>query len=212
MIEVKIKICGITNIDDAQAAVDMGANILGFNFYARSPRYIEPAKAADIIRKLPAFVDTAGIFVNVPLRDIHQMTTSGMLNWIQLHGDETPEFCKQFNHWNVRTIKAVRVESPESIQQALQYPTFAVLFDAYSSALYGGTGQTFDWNLLKNFPRRVFVAGGLTPDNVAQVLEVGVYGLDVCSGIESKPGKKDHKKMRRFFDAVYDHTGQKVKR
>lgn len=212
MIEVKIKICGITNLDDALAAVDMGANILGFNFYARSPRYIEPARAAEIIHKLPAFVDTAGIFVNVPLRDIHHLTTSGMLNWIQLHGDETPEFCRQFSNWNVRTIKSIRVQSRESVQHALEYPTFALLFDAYNAALYGGTGATFDWSLLKNFPRRVFVAGGLNAENVVRVLEVGVYGVDVCSGIESKPGKKDYKKMRRFFDAIYDFTGQKVKR
>jgi phosphoribosylanthranilate isomerase len=212
MIELKVKICGITNLEDAQAAVEMGADILGFNFYARSPRYIEPAKAAEIIRKLPAYVDTAGIFVNVPMRDIHQMTTTGMLNWIQLHGDETPDTCRQFSGWNVRTIKAVRVKDADSVKQALDYPTYALLFDAYDAGLYGGTGHTFDWSLIRNFPRRVFVAGGITPENAMQALEVGVYGLDVCSGIESAPGKKDHEKMRRLFDAVASYTGQKVKR
>jgi len=212
MIDLKVKICGITNLEDAEAAVEMGADILGFNFYARSPRYIEPARAAEIIRKLPAFVDTAGIFVNVPIRDIHQMTSTGMLNWIQLHGDETPETCKQFSGWNVRTIKAVRVKDAQSVQQALEYPTYALLFDAYNSSLYGGTGHTFDWSLIGNVPRRVFVAGGITPENAAQALELGVYGLDVCSGIESAPGKKDHEKMRRLFDAVASYTGQKVKR
>jgi len=148
MIEVKIKICGITNLEDAQAAIDMGADILGFNFYARSPRYIEPARAAAIIRKLPSFVDTAGVFVNVPMRDIHHLTTSGMLNWVQFHGDETPDFCRLFSQWNIRTIKAVRVQSLDSVQQAAQYQTFALLFDAYNSGLYGGTGQTS----LKIFP------------------------------------------------------------
>lgn len=212
MIELKIKICGITNLEDAQAAIDMGADILGFNFYARSLRYIEPAAAAAIISKLPAFVDTAGIFVNVPMRDIHHLTSSGMLNWVQLHGDESPDFCRQFSGWNVRTMKAIRVQSAESIQQALEYPTFALLFDAYSSAQYGGTGQTFDWSLIRHLPRRVFLAGGITPENVTQALDLGVYGIDVCSGIESSPGKKDHDKMRRLFDAVYSFTGQKVKR
>jgi phosphoribosylanthranilate isomerase len=211
MIEVKIKICGITNLEDAQAAIDMGADILGFNFYARSPRYIEPARAAAIIRKLPSFVDTAGVFVNVPMRDIHHLTTSGMLNWVQFHGDETPDFCRLFSQWNIRTIKAVRVQSLDSVQQAAQYQTFALLFDAYNSGLYGGTGQTFDWPLIKNFPRRVFVAGGITPENVRQALDIGVFGIDVCSGIEAKPGIKDHTKMRRLFDAVYEFTGQKVK-
>ncbi|MCE5186934.1 MAG: phosphoribosylanthranilate isomerase [Planctomycetaceae bacterium] len=211
MIDVKIKVCGITNMEDAQAAIDMGADILGFNFYARSPRYIEPAAAMEIIRKLPAFVDTSGVFVNVPLRDIHHMTNSGMFNWVQFHGDETPDFCRQFRHWNIRTVKAVRVQSEDSIRRALEYPTYALLLDAYDSTLYGGTGKTFDWSLIKHFPRRVFIAGGITPENVSKALESGAYGIDICSGIESRPGKKDHKKMKRLFDTIFDYTGQKVR-
>lgn len=208
---LKVKICGITNLDDALAAVDMGADILGFNFYPRSPRFIEPKKAQEIIEKLPAFVDTAGIFVNAPLRDIQSINDSGMLNWIQLHGDETPEFCREFHSWNVRTIKAIRVKSIKSLETADQYRTFALLFDSFDPKVYGGTGQQFDWSLAKDHPYRIFLAGGINPDNVLEALKVDVYGIDVCSGIESEPGKKDHEKMKQLFKNVYEFTGQKAR-
>lgn len=211
MITVKIKICGITNLDDALAAVEMGADILGFNFYPRSPRYIEPPKAREIVEKIPAFVDTAGIFVNAPMRDILSINDSGMLSWIQLHGDETPEFCNEFHSWSVRTIKAVRVKSAESIEAADEYRTYALLFDAFDPKVYGGTGSQFDWSLIKDHSRRIFLAGGINPDNVIDALKVNVYGIDVCSGIESEPGKKDHQKMKQLFKKVYEFTGQKVR-
>jgi phosphoribosylanthranilate isomerase len=208
---VKIKICGITNIEDAQAAVDMGADILGFNFYPKSPRYIEPTKAMVIIRKMPAFVDTAGIFVNANAHEIHELTNEGLLNWIQLHGDEPPEFCEQFTAWNLHTIKAIRVQSKESLARAESYRTSALLLDAFNPKLYGGTGQRFDWSLIKNFSYRVFLAGGICPDNIQEALEHQTYGIDVCSGIESQPGKKDHNKMKQLFKTVHNFTGLKVK-
>ncbi|MCI0499360.1 MAG: phosphoribosylanthranilate isomerase [Planctomycetales bacterium] len=211
MISLKVKICGITNMDDAQAAIDMGADILGFNFYPQSPRYIEPGKAAFIIRKLPTFVDIAGIFVNALAHDIRCLTNSGLLNWVQFHGDESPEFCRQFNNWNIQTIKAIRVRDNRDIQNAQSYPTYALLFDAFDPARYGGTGKTFDWTLVRNCPQRVFLAGGIAPDNVVKAIEAGVYGVDVCSGIESAPGKKDHKKMKQLFAAICNYTGQKVR-
>lgn len=212
MITIKTKICGITNLDDAKAAVKLGADIIGFNFYKPSPRYIEPEKAKDIIGKLPAFVDTAGIFVNADAQEIRDFTDPGLLNWVQLHGDETPEFCAQFNQWNVRTIKAARIKSPEDIEQAMQYHTFALLFDAFDPNLYGGTGKTFDWKMIKDCPRRIFLAGGLNPDNIVEALKVEVYCLDVCSGIESAPGIKDHQKMEQLFRNIHDYIGMKVRK
>jgi len=210
MITVKIKICGITNLDDALAAVDMGADILGFNFYPQSPRYIKRDKAEEIINKLPSFIDTAGVFVNATVQDIREITNPGLLNWVQFHGNETPQFCSQFNVWGLHTIKAIRVRSPQDIQQSQAFRTSSILFDAFDPELHGGTGKTFDWSLIKDCPSRVFLAGGITPDNINKALEVDVYGIDVCSGIESEPGKKDHKKMKRLFDNIHNFTGIKV--
>jgi len=211
MITVKIKICGITNLEDAQAAVDMGADILGFNFYPQSPRYIAPDKAEKIICKLPTFVDVAGVFVNADQPDIRRLTDPGLLNWVQFHGDETSEFCSQFNSFCLHTIKAIRVQSDKEIVRAQNFPTFAVLFDAFDQKLYGGTGKTFDWSLVKGCPERVFLAGGINPDNVQQALETDVYGLDICSGIEAEPGIKNHVKMKQLFDNIYNYTGIKVR-
>lgn len=210
MITVKVKICGITNLDDAQAAVEMGADILGFNFYPPSPRFIETNEAEKIISKLPGFVDIAGVFVNANRPDIRGLTDSGMLNWVQFHGDETSEFCSQFNAWNLHTIKAIRVRSAEDIEQAQKFETFSLLFDAFDPSQYGGTGNTFDWSLLRKYPRRVFLAGGITPDNVLDALRTDVYGIDICSGIESSPGKKDHAKMKQLFYNIHSYIGIKV--
>ncbi|MCD6175012.1 MAG: phosphoribosylanthranilate isomerase [Planctomycetes bacterium] len=209
---VKIKICGITNLDDAQAAIEMGADILGFNFYRQSPRYIETNEAEKIICKLPGFVDIAGVFVNANRPDIRELTDSGLLNWVQFHGDETSEFCSQFNAWNLHTIKAVRVRSVEDIDRAQEFETFSLLFDAFDPNQYGGTGKTFDWSLLRKYPHRVFLAGGINPDNVSDALETDVYGIDICSGIESEPGKKDHPKMKQLFDNIHSFTGIKVRK
>lgn len=199
---VKVKICGITNLEDALAAIDMGADILGFNFYPESPRYIEPEEAFAIISKLPTYVDTSAIFVNAPHDQIKEAVKDGYLTWIQLHGDETPEFCDSLRHLSARSIKAIRVKSAEDIESANQYSTDAVLFDAFDLKHYGGTGTTFDWDLIGYINKRVFLAGGINPSNAVRAIEVGVYGIDVCSGIESAPGKKDHKKMKQLFDNV----------
>ncbi|MEN8126690.1 MAG: phosphoribosylanthranilate isomerase, partial [Planctomycetota bacterium] len=180
--------------------------------YPKSPRYIEQEKAEGVINKLPAFVDTAGVFVNANSHDIRKLTNPGLLNWVQFHGDESPEFCSQFNAWGLRTIKAIRVHSLDDIKRSQDFQTFSVLFDAFDPDLYGGTGKTFDWSLTEEYPQRVFLAGGINPDNIVKALEVGVYGIDVCSGIESEPGKKDHKKMKLLFDTLYNFTGLKVHR
>jgi len=202
MLIVKVKICGITNLEDAQAAVDMGAEMLGFNFYKPSPRYIEPDKAAKIISKLSGFVDIVGVFVNSSFEEIHDITEKCGLNWVQMHGDETSEFCDRVAQLNVKTMKAIRVKDASDIDQAKQYYTNAVLLDAFSPEKYGGTGIAFDWNIVGNIQKRVFLAGGLTCDNAVEAVNLGVYGIDICSGIESEPGKKDLNKMQKLFDNI----------
>ncbi len=207
MLIVKVKICGITSYEDAMAAVDMGADLLGFNFVPESPRYLEMEQAIDIISRLPAFVDIAGVFVNATASKIHDVVTRCLLDWVQLHGDESVEFCDTFLGVNVKTMKAFRVKGPADIARAEDYRTDAVLFDAFDPGRYGGTGRAFDWNIVGHSARRVFLAGGITPENAAEAVRVGVYGIDACSGIESSPGKKDYKKMQALFDNIREFRG-----
>lgn len=207
MLAVKVKICGITNHEDAIAAAEMGADMLGFNFYPKSPRYLKPDQAAEIINRIPAFVDVVGLFVNDPFERIEQIIEECQLDWVQLHGDESPKFCEQFQSFNVRTMKAIRVKDKRDIKRAEEYFTDAVLLDAFDPKKYGGTGLSFDWNIIGNITKRVFLAGGINADNVRKAIELGIYGIDVCSAIESKPGKKDHAKMRKLFDMIKDLRG-----
>jgi phosphoribosylanthranilate isomerase len=202
MLIVKVKICGITNYEDAAAALDMGADLLGFNFYPKSPRFITPEKAVEIINKLPAFIDLAGIFVNASIDQIHETKDLCSLDWVQLHGDESPQFCRELLSYNVKVMKALRVKEQNDIKKADDYFTDAILLDAFHPERYGGTGLTFDWNIIGHIGKRVFLAGGINPDNAADAVKLGVYGIDVCSGIEAEPGKKDHKKMKELFDNI----------
>ncbi len=202
MLIVKVKICGITNYEDAAAAVDLGADLLGFNFYPKSPRFITSKKAAEIISKLPGFMDIVGVFVNASFEQIRETMDLCQLNWVQLHGDESPQFCQLFLSLNVKTMKALRVKDRNDIQQAENYFTDAILLDAFNPEKYGGTGLTFDWNIVGHIGKRIFLAGGINPDNATEAIKLGVYGIDVCSGIEAKPGKKDHKKMRKLFENI----------
>ena len=202
MLIVKVKICGITNYKDAAAAIDMGADLLGFNFYPKSPRYITPAKAVEIINKLPAFIDLAGVFVNESIEKIHETKNFCQLDWIQLHGDESPEFCKQFLSHSVKIMKAIRVKDQKDIERAESFFTDAILLDAFDPEKYGGTGLTFDWNIVGHIGKRIFLSGGINPDNAAAAVELGVYGIDICSGVEAEPGKKDHKKMKKLFENI----------
>lgn len=199
MLILKIKICGITNYEDAVAAMDMGADLLGFNFYPKSPRYIIPEKATEIINKLPGFIDTAGVFVNATYDQITEAENTCQLDWIQLHGDEDHEFCQSFLSHNVKTMKAIRVKNQKDIEKAESFFTDAILLDAFDPKKYGGTGLTFDWNIIGHIGKRIFLAGGINPENVVKAAKLGVYGIDVCSGIEAEPGKKDHKKMKKLF-------------
>ncbi len=202
MLIVKVKICGITNYEDAVAALDIGADLLGFNFYPKSPRFIPPEKAREIISKLPGFIDIAGVFVNESIEQIHEAQNLCQLDWVQLHGDEDPEFCKKFLSYNVKMMKAIRVKEKADIERANSFFTDAILLDAFDPEKYGGTGLTFDWNIIGHIGKRIFLAGGINPDNAAAAVKLGVYGIDVCSGIESKPGKKDKRLMKKLFENI----------
>jgi phosphoribosylanthranilate isomerase len=196
---IKIKICGITNIDDALAAAEFGADALGFNFTKKSPRAIEPQKAAEIISQLPPFVVPIGIFVNEREDRIREIVSLACLQGIQLHGDETPEFCQRFGS---RVIKAFQVKNKESLKHMSHYRVSAYLLDSYREGIRGGTGTTFDWHLAvvaKTFGR-IILAGGLNPDNVAEAVKlVQPYGIDVAGGVERDQGVKDHVKLRTFI-------------
>ena len=202
MLIPKVKIWGITNYDDATAAIDLGADLLGFNFYPKSPRYVTKERAEEIISQLPAFIDPAGVFVNASIDEIHETSDVCSLDWVQLHGDEDPSFCEALLSHNVKTMKAIRVKDQTDIEGADRFFTDAILLDAFNPDKYGGTGLTFDWNIIGHMNKRVFLAGGVNPDNAAKAIEFGVYGIDVCSGIEAKPGKKDHEKMKKLFENI----------
>lgn len=206
MISTKIKICGITNAEDAVKAVELGADLLGFNFYPKSKRFIDPKDAGKIIRKLPAFVDTVGLFVNADADEIRKISKELMLNWVQLHGDESPGFCLSLNNIPAQIIKAIRVKDGRDIEYAKNFSTDALLLDAYHPMLYGGTGERFDWKKLPELTGhtfgRTFLAGGINPDNVVEAISYGFYGIDICSGIEDSPGNKNYKKMKALFKNI----------
>ena len=199
---IKIKICGITNLDDALAAAEAGADALGFNFYKKSPRYIEPEKAAEIISQLPPLVMPIGVFVNEREDKIRENQALTCVQAIQLHGDEGPEFCQRFRG---RVIKAFQVKDKESIKHMAHYHVGAFLLDSYRDGHRGGTGTTFDWHLAvvaKTFGR-VILAGGLTPENVVEAIKlVQPYGVDVAGGVEKEKGIKDHAKLKKFITEV----------
>jgi phosphoribosylanthranilate isomerase len=199
---VRVKVCGITNAADALAAVDAGANLLGFNFYEKSPRCITKAEAARIRLQLPKRVEAVGIFVNAPPADIAAVCASLQLDAAQLHGDESPEAVAELAG-SVPVIKAFRVEPDFPLKMLDQYSTaFAFLFDAAHTGQYGGTGRSTDWDVARRAVkgRRIILAGGLKVENVAAAVRiVRPYGIDVASGVESKPGKKDHGLLREFI-------------
>lgn len=202
MAETRIKICGITNLEDALCAVDAGADALGFVFYEKSPRYVPPVKVAQIVSALPPFVTTVGLFVNVDSAVIRQTMSTAGLNVIQLHGDELPEDCCLPPY---PVLKAVRVKDADSLVGIDEYDVSALLLDAWDDQQYGGTGESFDWQLARKLTGSlpIILAGGLTPDNVTQAIqEVNPYAVDVSSGIEKSPGLKDHNKIYEFIRQV----------
>jgi phosphoribosylanthranilate isomerase len=201
--ETKVKICGVTNLADAQAAVAAGADALGFNFYEKSPRYVSLKTGAEISKQLPPFVMRVGVFVDAEANFVLRAIGEVGLTMLQFHGDEPPEFCTQFG---LMSMKAFRIRDKKSLEEIPKYLTDAFLLDAHSKSGLGGTGEKFNWDLAieaQKFGKPIFLAGGLTPENVAEaVRKVRPFGVDVSSGVESAPGKKDHAKVKAFIAAA----------
>ncbi|MDD3580604.1 MAG: phosphoribosylanthranilate isomerase [Desulfobacca sp.] len=201
---VRVKICGLTNLADARLASDLGAHALGFIFYPKSPRYIAPEAARDIIAQLPPLVLSIGVFVNEELATVRKLSDQIGLDWVQLHGEEPPDYCQALGR-NVIKVIPVKDATSLDLMTAYQGRVRAFLLDTYKSGQKGGTGQTFDWSLAVQAKTRgpVILAGGLTPENVAAAVQaVHPTAVDVASGVEAAPGRKDPNKLRAFFKAL----------
>jgi phosphoribosylanthranilate isomerase len=200
-----IKICGITNLEDALAAVEAGADALGYNFYRRSPRYIAPEDARRIIAELPATVMSVGVFVNESEPEqVARIMDAVRLTAAQLHGDESPEYCSALRGRSL--IKALRAGVDFEPQVVKDYETDAILIDAYAKDARGGTGRVVDWDVarrVRELVPQLFLAGGLSPENIAEAIAaVEPYAVDACSHLESAPGKKDNERVRAFIAAA----------
>jgi phosphoribosylanthranilate isomerase len=205
---VRVKICGITNWADAAVSLEAGANALGFNFYAPSPRYIPPSHARMIVSRMPPGVDAVGVFVNASFAEANEIGLSTDLDALQLHGDEAPEAVAEFSEsWPL--IKAFRVNPEFHAEQLESYRTHTDFFllDGFSQDARGGTGNSFDWSVAREAKKygRIFLSGGLTSENVADaVRQVRPFAVDVCSGVEASPGKKDAARVREFIRRVQE--------
>ncbi len=203
----KVKICGITNLEDALLSAKFGADALGFNFYKPSPRFILPEEAREIIEHLPENILKVGVFVNENLEKIIEIAKIAKLDALQLHGEETPEFARELkSRTNLEIIKAFRVSPEFKPEEVLQYEVDAILLDAYNPKEHGGTGETFDWEIAKKvqeiFPK-MYLAGGLTHENIIRALyDTKAFAVDVCSGIEINGGIKDKVKLINFISKV----------
>lgn len=196
----RVKICGITGLEDALTAVDAGADALGFVFYQQSPRHIFPEQAARIIEQLPPFVQMVGLFVNEEAEVVNAVADQCRLDLVQLHGDEPVNYCRRIRR---RVLKAFRVRSLTCLDPISDYQASGFLLDTFSPSFYGGTGVSFNWEIAAEAVKRhqrIVLAGGLTPDNVAEAIrQVQPWAVDVSSGVERAPGKKDADKVRRFI-------------
>ncbi|MDP3804610.1 MAG: phosphoribosylanthranilate isomerase [Candidatus Omnitrophota bacterium] len=200
----RIKICGITNKTDAVNAAGLGVDMLGFVFYKKSTRYVSAATAEDIINELPFSIGKVGVFVNEPKEDVIKIAEDAGLNMLQFHGDETPEYCNSFKD-KYKVIKAFRLNDRNDLKKINDYDTDFYLLDTYKADSIGGTGETFDWKILNDFEilKPVILSGGLTPENVsAAIKEVAPYAVDVSTGVEASPGKKDLTLMKKFAEFV----------
>ena len=202
---VRVKICGITNLADARAAVAAGADALGFNFYRPSPRYVSPQLARSIVEQLPQEVLCVGVFVNEDAPEtVLRLASESGVGAVQLHGDESPEYASSCSALPV--IKALRAGTDFQPAEVRRYQTDAVLLDAFNRKMRGGTGETFDWTLAartRPLVEKLYLAGGLTPDNVAGAIRlVRPFAVDACSGVEHAPGRKDHRLLEAFMAAV----------
>ena len=202
---MKVKICGITRLEDALEAARLGADALGFNFWPGSKRYVPPADARAIVRRLPPFVTAVGVFVDAPREEILRAVAASGIQVAQLHGDEPPELCASLP---LPVVKALRIANAHALAALAAYEVSGFLLDA-PSAGYGGSGKTFDWSLATEAAAvvPVMLAGGLTPENVAEAIRaVRPWGVDVASGVERAPGVKDLAKLRRFIETAKKET------
>jgi len=201
---VRIKICGITNLADALLAAALGADALGFIFYPKSPRQVATETAREIIAQLPPFVASVGVFVDEEAAVVRELAASLGLDWVQLHGQESPEYCRNLGR---KVIKGFRIKNEDSLRLLADYQgaAQALLLDTYKQGQVGGTGTVFDWRLAREARKygRIILAGGLNPDNVGQAIAIAQpAAVDAASGTEATPGKKDPEKLRAFFKAV----------
>lgn len=200
-----VKICGITNLEDALLCAAAGADALGFNFYLPSPRYIEPLVAREIVERLPANVLTVGVFVNEPApENVDRIASEAGVGAVQLHGEESPNYCRALRGRYV--VKVLRPGDDFEPQHALDYEVQAIMLDAFDSRMRGGTGRVTDWSLAQKtcaLVPKFFLAGGLSPENVqAAITAVKPYGVDACSALEISPGKKLPERVKAFVKAV----------
>lgn len=200
---VQVKICGITNVEDGCVAAEGGADALGFIFYEKSPRFVSIEKVSHIIRSLPPMIMKVGVFVDAQEEFVLRAIRECGLSLLQFHGAESPEYCLQFG---LMTMKAFQVRDEESLSHLADFKTDAWMLDAYAPGKLGGTGEKFNWDLAieaKKLGRPIFLAGGLTPENVAEAVQrVQPYAVDVSSGVEVSPGNKDHGKVKAFIQAA----------
>ena len=200
-----VKICGITNLEDALAAVEAGADALGFNFYKPSPRYITPQNAREIIEQLPASVLTVGVFVNEESDTVRSIANEAALQVLQLHGDESPTYCRELAA-EYYVIKTFAVSESLDPQTPNEYEVDAIMLDTKHNSLRGGTGRVFDWSVAQRLAStipKLFLAGGLSPENIENAIEtVRPVAVDACSALEDRAGKKNEERMRVFVNAV----------
>jgi phosphoribosylanthranilate isomerase len=205
MTSVQIKICGVTNVKDAGACAEMGANMIGFNFYSQSPRYIEPKLARRIIEAMPPGVCTVGVFVDASAEEIRNTADAAGVRCVQLHGHTSPETCSELAR-EFRVIRAFSTDSQFRPEEVSLFGDCDVLVDAHHPNLRGGTGLTCDWpaaRTARSFARFLILSGGLTEQNVGQAIAtVAPHAVDVCSGVESAPGAKNHRALENFVTAV----------
>lgn len=198
---IKVKICGITNVDDALEAIDLGADYLGFNFYPDSPRYISPENLDNILKDVPYNIGKVGIFVNADAQLVIDVATQFNLDLLQFHGDEVEDYCNQFAR---PVMKAVRPKSIADLDGLENYDSDYFLVDSFVQSSFGGTGVVSNWDLAREIKKKVnkpmFLSGGLTPENIElAIASVRPFGVDVASGVEHEPGQKSYKKMQEFI-------------
>jgi phosphoribosylanthranilate isomerase len=205
MVAMQIKICGITNSNDALACASAGVDMIGLNFCKQSPRYIGPDQASVIARALPSSTRAVGVFVDSPVGEIRRVARDVDLRIVQLHGSESPETCADLAR-DFDIIKALRIGNGFDPRKASTYPMCTILLDTYDDQMAGGTGEVGDWEVARQtrkFATRLILAGGLNPENVAEAIEtVNPDGVDVCSSLESSPGIKDLKRVQQFVSAA----------